>query len=69
MFDLPVCIIPKKIPHPSININLIYPLVQNLKNPAAQVRINRSIAITMNNILIEQSFYDKNLVEMGFFVN
>ena len=62
--QFPIPIRTKKIPNPSPNINIYFPAVHNLENPNAQSRINHTIVTLLNKILIEQSYYDPNLVEM-----
>ncbi|WP_368668712.1 DUF4163 domain-containing protein [Sporosarcina sp. 6E9] len=60
----PVRIITKKIPHNSPNVNVYFPAVTNLNNPDAQAKINHGIMTLLNEILIEQSYYKPELVEM-----
>lgn len=62
--DFPVAIETKRIPHPSSEVAVYYPIVENLKNQDAQIKINRAIVTTMNSLLIEQNFHDKTLIEM-----
>jgi len=62
--DFPASIKTKRIPHPSPDVIVYYPIVNNLKNHGAQLKINRAIVATMNKLLIEQNFHEKDLVEM-----
>ena len=62
--EFPVPIRTKKIPHASPNVNIYFPAVHNLEHPNAQSRINHTIVTLLNNILIEQNYYDPSLVEM-----
>ena len=60
----PVRIVTKKIPHKSPNVTVYFPAVTNLNNPDAQAKINHAILTLLNEILIEQSYYKPELVEM-----
>ena len=60
----PVRIITKKIPHNSPNVTVYFPAVTNLNNLDAQAKINHAIITLLNEILIEQSYYKPQLVEM-----
>lgn len=62
--DFPVTIETKQIPHPSAQVDVHYPVVRNLDNKKTQLAINRAITTTMNQILVEQNFYDSGLIEM-----
>jgi len=62
--DFPASIKTKRITHPSPNVIVYYPIINNLKNHVAQLKINRAIIATMNKLLIEQNFLENNLVEM-----
>lgn len=62
--EFPIPIKTKKIPHASPNVNIYFPAVHNLEHPNAQSRINHAIVTLLNNILIEQNYYDPSLVEM-----
>lgn len=64
MNDFPVTIMTKKLPHASASVNVYYPSVTNLNNHAIQRKINHTIIHTLNEILVEQNFYDSNLVEL-----
>ena len=60
----PVRVITKKLPHNSPNVTVYFPAVTHLNNPNAQAKINHAIVTTLNQILIEQSYYKPELVEM-----
>ncbi len=62
--DLPVSIITKRLPHASKDVKIFYPVVTQLSNSNAQSTINHAIITTLNKILVERSFYDKDLVEL-----
>lgn len=62
--EFPVSIEAKRIPHPSTEVSVYYPVVTNLKNHDAQLKINRLIVTTTNRLLIEQNFHEKDLIEM-----
>ncbi|CAM3146566.1 DUF3298 DUF4163 domains-containing protein [Filibacter tadaridae] len=62
--DFPVSIVTKKLPHASPNVNVYYPTVMHLQDFTVQRKINHAIISTLNEILIEQNFYDTNLVEL-----
>ena len=62
--DLPVSIRTQNVQHPSKNVKIYYPIVYNLMNPEAQLKINSAIVTTLNEILIKQHYYDPNLREL-----
>jgi len=62
--DLPVSIVTKRLPHASKEVQVYYPVVTQLPNSDVQSKINHAIITTLNKILVEQSFYDKDLVEL-----
>ncbi len=61
--DLPVAISTKILPHPSPKVTIYYPVVR-LQDNNVQSRINHAIITTLNKLLVEQNFYDANLVEL-----
>jgi Protein of unknown function (DUF3298)/Deacetylase PdaC len=62
--ELPVSIVSKKLPHASPKVTVYYPVVVHLANAHAQSKINHAIVTTLNNILVEQSYYKPELVEL-----
>jgi len=62
--DLPVSIATKILPHSLPNVKVYYPVVTQLPNINVQSKINHAIISALNKILVEQSFYDKDLVEL-----
>lgn len=62
--ELPVSIVSKKLPHASPKVTIYYPVVIHLSNVHAQSTINHAIVTTLNNMLIEQSYYKPELVEL-----
>lgn len=64
LMDLPVSIVTKRLPHASKDVKVYYPVVTQLPNLNVQSTINHAIITTLNKILVEQSFYEKDLVEL-----
>ena len=62
--DLPVSIATKKLPHASPKVTVYYPVVIRLPDNNVQSPINHAIITTLNKLLVEQNFYDPNLVEL-----
>lgn len=62
--DFPVTIETRKIPSTSPSVNIYYPVVANLADQNVQHKINHAIVTLLNEILIEQDFYNASLVEM-----
>lgn len=62
--NLPVSIRTKMLPHASPKVNVYYPVIYNLSNHGAQQKMNEAIVTTLNKILVEQNFYESNLVEL-----
>ena len=62
--DLPVSIATKRLPHASKDVKVYYPVVTQLPNLNVQSTINHAIITALNKILVERSFYDKDLVEL-----
>lgn len=62
--DFPVSILTKKLPHTSPKINVYYPVITQMKDAMIQRKMNSAIIHTLNEILIEQQFYNPILVEM-----
>ncbi|MDS9471812.1 DUF3298 and DUF4163 domain-containing protein [Sporosarcina pasteurii] len=62
--DFPVSIRIEKLPNTPPHVNVYYPLVHNLENQQAQHAINTAIVTLLNNLLVEQSYYAPNLVEL-----
>lgn len=48
----------------SPQINVAYPIVTNLADQRLEKKINDEIITTLNTMLIEQGFYNENLIEM-----
>lgn len=66
--NLPIRIETKHISKHSPNVNVYYPIVTNLPHPHIEKKINADIITLLNKLLIEQGFYNENLVEMiGYF--
>lgn len=64
MVDLPVMIQTKKLPHPSSNVTVYYPVVTDMNDATIQRNINHTIINALNELLIEQNFYAEELVEL-----
>lgn len=62
--DLPVSIITKYVHKLSPQIKVAYPIVTNLADHRLEKKINDEIITTLNTMLIEQGFYNENLIEM-----
>lgn len=62
--DFPVCVTNKYITHSKPNISVNYPHVTNLPYSFAEKKINNDIITLLNNLLIEQGFYNDTLEEM-----
>lgn len=60
----PVSIRTEKMPHTSDKVQVSYPLIYNLKNTKSQHLMNTQIINALNELLIEQQFYSKDLVEL-----
>ena len=62
--DFPVSIQTKKIPHASPTVNIYYPVIFDLEDQNIQLKMNHAIVSLLNKILIEQNYYESNLVEL-----
>lgn len=62
--EFPVTIETQKIPNTSPSVNIYYPVVSNLADQNVQHKINHAIVTLLNELLIEQDFYNPSLVEM-----
>lgn len=62
--NLPVSIQARRLPHPSAKVTIYYPVIVGLPDHTIQLKINQEIIKTFNDILVEQSFYKPELVEM-----
>ncbi|MEI4770213.1 hypothetical protein WAX74_11260 [Psychrobacillus sp. FJAT-51614] len=59
---LPIHIETKFIRSPKVKVS--YPIVTKLPLPHIERKINNEIISNLNNMLIEEGFYNKNLMEM-----
>ena len=62
--DFPVCVTNKNITHSKPNISVNYPHITNLPHSLTEKKINGDIVSLLNNLLIEQGFYNESLVEL-----
>ncbi len=62
--EFPVSIVTKLLPHSSASIKVYYPVVTSLHDVKVQSTINHTIITKLNDILVEQSFYKPELVEL-----
>jgi hypothetical protein len=62
--DFPVSILSKKLPNTPSNINVYYPVVTQMNDAVIQRRINSAIIHTLNDLLVDQQFFNPILVEM-----
>ncbi|WP_313893694.1 DUF3298 domain-containing protein [Psychrobacillus sp.] len=66
--NLPVHIESKHLFKPSPKVSVYYPLVAKLPDSSVQKKMNLDIISQSNNLVIDQGFYNENLVEMiGYF--
>ena len=62
--DFPVSILTKKLPNTPSKINVYYPVVTQMNDAVIQRRINSAIIHTLNDLLVDQQFFNPILVEM-----
>ena len=60
----PVRISTRRITAQDNMVTIDYPVVKGLESPAAQHRINMTIAAAVNMLMREQGFYEKQKTEM-----
>lgn len=66
--NLPTHIESKLIFKSSPSVKVYYPVVTKLAQPHLEKKINADIITVLNKMLIEQGFYNENLIEMiGYF--
>ncbi|MET3576001.1 DUF3298 and DUF4163 domain-containing protein [Bhargavaea ullalensis] len=66
--EAPVNIVTHPIRLARPKVNIIYPQVTGLANPAAQTKINQAIISTLSGLMHELGYGNQNLVEMaGYF--
>ncbi|MDW0117119.1 DUF3298 and DUF4163 domain-containing protein [Sporosarcina thermotolerans] len=64
MEDVPLIIHTKMLPHTSSKVKVYYPVISDMEDAAIQRSLNHTIIHTLNEMLVNQNFYDDNLVEM-----
>ena len=64
MKSVPVLITTRQLPNPSHSISIVYPEVHLPHLPVVQHSLNTQIRNELNQLLIEQNYYDPNLVEL-----
>ncbi|WOV83290.1 DUF3298 and DUF4163 domain-containing protein [Sporosarcina jeotgali] len=64
MKNVPVLITTRQLPNPSHSISIVYPEVHLPHLPVVQHSLNTQIRNELNQLLIEQNYYDPNLVEL-----
>lgn len=62
--DFPVSIRNEKLQNTPVQATVHYPVVYNLDNKQAEFKINQAIVTLLNQILVEQSYYNRDLVEL-----
>lgn len=62
--DFPVSIRTEKLKNTPVQATVYYPLVTDLENKDAELKINQAIVNLLNKLLIDQNYYDPNLVEL-----
>lgn len=62
--SVPVLITTRQLPNPSHSISIVYPEVHLPHLPVVQHSLNTQIRNELNQLLIEQNYYDPNLVEL-----
>ncbi|MDN4606955.1 DUF3298 and DUF4163 domain-containing protein [Sporosarcina highlanderae] len=64
MEDLPLLIQTKKLPNTSSKVQVFYPVITDMEDAIIQRKLNHTIIHTLNEMLVDQDFYNKDLVEM-----
>lgn len=64
MQDFPLLIQTKKLPHASSKVKVYYPVITQMRDAIIQRKLNSTIIHTLNELLVEQNFYAKELVEL-----
>ncbi len=64
MQDFPLLIQTKKLPHASSKVKVYYPVITQMGDAIIQRKLNSTIIHTLNELLVEQNFYAKELVEL-----
>lgn len=62
--NFPIKVRTKKVRTSSPKVNVYFPVIVQLSNEDAQIKINQAIARVFNKLLVERGFFDTNLVEM-----
>lgn len=62
--DFPVPIRTEKLKNTPVQATVHYPVVYNLENKQAEFTINQAIIKLLNQMLIDQSYYNRDLVEL-----
>ncbi|WP_052461728.1 DUF3298 and DUF4163 domain-containing protein [Sporosarcina koreensis] len=64
MRNNPVLVTSRPLPNPSPSVSIVYPEVLLPHLPAVQHSLNTQIRDALNQLLIDQNYYDPNLVEL-----
>lgn len=62
--DFPVSIRTEKLKNTPVQATVYYPLVTDLENKDAELKINQAIVNLLNKMLIDQNYYEPSLVEL-----
>lgn len=64
MLDFPVSIRTEKLKNTPLQAEVYYPVVYDLENKEAELKINRAIVTLLNKLLVEESYYNPSLVQL-----
>ncbi len=62
--DFPVSIRTEKLQNTPQQATVFYPVIDNLENKQAEFKINEAIVTLLNQMLIDQDYYSRDLVEL-----
>ncbi|QTD41349.1 DUF3298 and DUF4163 domain-containing protein [Sporosarcina sp. Te-1] len=66
--DQPVAVLTRRLDSDSDKISIAYPVIVQMEDAVIQRKINFAIISVYNDLLIEQNFYNEDLVELiGYF--
>ncbi|GKV69510.1 hypothetical protein NCCP2716_20080 [Sporosarcina sp. NCCP-2716] len=64
MKNTPVLVTTRTLPNPSPSVSIVYPEVHLPHLPVVQHSLNTQIRNALNKLLLDQNYYDPNLVEL-----
>lgn len=62
--NTPVLVTTRALPNPSSSVSIVYPEVHLPHLPVVQHSLNTQIRNALNQLLLDQNYYDPNLVEL-----